>query len=139
MVFTSCNKEKELPGTNWKTNTVIDQDITMEGITAHMNMTIEGTMKFTDATNGTMTMTTSGTITAMGMTFPLDAENETFAFTYTFDGETGTISSTDEDGETTSLPFTYNKKDNTIVISETERDEDTGMEMNIEMVFTEVK
>lgn len=138
MVFTSCNKEKELPGTSWKTHTVIDQDMTMEGITAHINMIMDGTMKFTDATNGTMELTTSGTISAMGMTLPLDEETETTAFTYTFDGESGTITTTDEDG-TTTVPFTYNKKENTIVISQKEVDEETGMEMNFEMVFTEVK
>ena len=139
MVFTSCNKEKELPGTSWKTHTVIDQDMTMEGIAAHLNMIMDGTMKFTNATNGSMTLTTSGTVSAMGMTFPLDAEEETTAFTYTFDGEAGTLTATDEDGETSTIPFTYNKKENTIVISQTERDEETGMEMSFEMVFTEVK
>lgn len=135
MVFTSCNKEKELPGTSWKTHTVLDQDMTMEGITAHINMVFDGTMKFTDATKGTMEMSTSGTISAMGMSMPLDSELETTSFTYTFDGEAGTL--TDPDGET--IPFTYNKKDNTINISQTERDDETGMEMKIEMVFTEVK
>ena len=139
MVFTSCNKEKELPGTSWKTHTVIDQDMSMEGITAHINMVMDATMKFTDATNGTMDMTTSGSMSAMGMTMPIDTEEETITFTYTFDGEAGTLTSTDEDGETETIPFTYNKKDNTIVISQTERDEETGMEMKFEMVFTEVK
>ena len=139
MMFTSCNKEKELPGTSWKTHTVIDQDMTMEGIAAHINMIMDGTMKFTDATKGTMSMTTSGTMSAMGMTFPIDAEESTTNFTYTFDGEAGTMTATDEDGETSTIPFTYNKKENTIVISQTERDEETGMEMSFEMVFTEVK
>ena len=139
MVFTSCNKEKELPGTSWKTHTVIDQDMTMEGITAHLNMIVDGTMKFTDATKGSMTITTSGTMTAMGMSFPLDADEETIAFTYTFDGEAGTLTATYEEGETETIPFTYNKKENTILISQTERDEETGMEMHLDMVFTEVK
>ena len=129
MVFTSCNKEKELPGTSWKTHTVIDQDMSMEGITAHINMVMDATMD----------MTTSGSMSAMGMTLPIDNEEETITFTYTFDGEAGTLTSTDEDGETETIPFTYNKKDNTIVISQTERDEETGMEMKFEMVFTEVK
>ena len=139
MVFTSCNKEKELPGTSWKTHTVIDQDMTMEGITAHLNMIMDGTMKFTDATNGTMTITSSGSISAMGMTLPLDSDEETTVFTYTFDGEQGTITMTDEEDGSISVPFTYNKKENTITISQKEVDEETGMEMNIEMVFTEVK
>ena len=136
LVFTSCNKEKTLPGTSWKTHTVVDQDMTVEGITAHLNMTIDGTMKFIDATNGSMTLASSGTISAMGMSFPMDSEAETTAFTYTFDGENGTITVTDEDG-TTTAPFSYNKKENTITISMKEVDEETGMELNMEMVFTE--
>ena len=138
LMFTSCNKEKELPGTSWKTHTVIDQDMTMEGITAHLNMVMDGTMKFTDATNGTMEITSSGSISAMGMTLPLDEDTETTAFTYTFDGEQGTLTATDE-GETTTIPFTYNKKDNTILITQTEVDEETGESITFEMVFTEVK
>ena len=86
-----------------------------------------------------MTLASKGTITAMGMSFPMDTEAETTAFTYTFDGEKGTMTGTDEDGETSTIPFTYNKEDNTILISLNEKDEETGMEMNIEMVFTEVK
>ena len=138
LMFTSCNKEKELPGTSWKTHTVIDQDMTMEGITAHLNMVMDGTMKFTDATNGTMEITSSGSISAMGMTLPLDEDTETTAFTYTFDGEQGTLTATDE-GETTTIPFTYNKKDITILITQTEVDEETGESITFEMVFTEVK
>ena len=111
MVFTSCNKEKELPGTSWKTHTVIDQDMSMEGITAHINMVMDATMKFTDATKGTMDMTTSGSMSAMGMTFPIDTEEETITFTYTFDGEKGTLTGKDHTGAESTLPFTYNKKD----------------------------
>jgi hypothetical protein len=139
LMFASCNKEKSLPGTSWKTHTVINQDMTMEGISTTLNMIIDGTMKFTDATNGSMALATSGTISAMGMTIPLDSDAETTAFTYTFDGEAGTMTATDEDGETSTIPFTYNKKDNTILISMNEVDEETGMEMKFEMVFTEVK
>jgi hypothetical protein len=138
LMFTSCNKEKELPGTSWKTHTIVNQEMTMQGIAATLNMTIDGTMKFTDATNGSMTLATSGTISAMGMTFPVDSETETTAFTYTFNGETGTITTTYE-GETETVPFTYNKEDNTILITMNEKDEETGTEINIEMVFTEVK
>ena len=75
----------------------------------------------------------------MGMTLPLDSDEETTVFTYTFDGEQGTITMTDEEDGSISVPFTYNKKENTITISQKEVDEETGMEMNIEMVFTEVK
>ena len=139
MVFTSCNKEKELPGTTWKTHTVVDRDMTMEGISAHLNMVMDGTMKFTDASNGTMEMTTSGSMSAMGMTFPIESELVKTAFTYTFDGEAGTLTASDEDGEVSTVPFTYNKEDNTIVIAYHDTDEETGLEINVEMVFTEVK
>ena len=138
MMFASCNKEKSLPGTNWKTHTVYNQDITMQGIAATLNMTIDGTMKFTDATNGSMTLATKGTISAMGMSFPMDSDPETTAFTYTFDGEAGTMTAT-ADGETQTIPFTYNKKDNTILFSINEKDDETGMEYKMDMVFTEEK
>ena len=139
MVFTSCNKEKELPGTSWKTHTVVDQDITMEGISAHLNVVMDGIMKFTDATKGTMEMSTSGSASAMGMTFPLDPETVTTTFTYTFDGEKGTLTGTDEDGNPSTIPFTYNKKENTIAVAYHDTDEETGLEINVEMLFTEVK
>ena len=138
MMFASCNKEKSLPGTNWKTHTVYNQDITMQGIAATLNMTIDGTMKFTDATNGSMTLASKGTISAMGMSFPMDSDPETTAFTYTFDGEAGTMTAT-ADGETQTIPFTYNKKDNTILFSINEKDDETGMEYKMDMVFTEEK
>ena len=138
MMFASCNKEKSLPGTSWKTHTVLNQDITMQGIAATLNMTIDGTMKFTDASNGSMTLAISGTVSAMGMSLPLDFDTETTAFTYTFDGESGTMTTT-ADGETQTIPFSYNKKDNTILFSINEKDDDTGMEYKMDMVFTEEK
>ena len=139
MVFTSCNKEKELPGTTWKTHTLVDQDMSMQGVTAHLNMTMDGTMKFTNATNGTMVMATSGTVSAMGMTFPFAPNEVTTAFTYTFDGKAGTLTGTDEDGNPSTITFTYNKEDNTIVVDYHVLDEETGLELNVDMVFTEVK
>lgn len=138
LMFASCNKEKELNGTKWKTHTTTSQQINMEGVAATVNMTIDGTMEFTSTTAGSMTLTISGSVSAMGMTFPMDAETNTEGFTYTFDGESGVLTATDED-ETVTLPFTYNKKDNTITVTMKEKDEETGMEMNIEMLFNEEK
>ena len=138
MMFASCNKEKELNGTSWKTHTVVNQDMSMEGITATLNMTIDGTLKFTDATNGTMTLTTSGSITAMGMTLPMDEDTETETFTYTFDGESGVLTTT-VDGKTETMPFTYDKKENTLTFAINETDEETGETMSFTLVFTEEK
>ncbi|MBQ6068648.1 MAG: hypothetical protein IJK84_04020 [Bacteroidales bacterium] len=138
MMFASCNKEKELTGTSWKTHTDTTQQMTMEGITATMHMVIDGTMKFSDATNGSLTLTTSGEMSAMGMSFPIEEETETQAFTYTFDGEAGTITVSDDE-ETLTMPFTYNKKENTINFSISETDEETGATIAFDMVFTEVK
>ena len=138
LMFASCNKEKDLNGTNWKTHTVVNQEMSMEGVTATINMTIDGTMSFTNATNGAMILTTSGTMQAMGMTIPMDAETDTIDFTYTFTGENGTITMK-EDNESISVPFTYNKKDNTINITQTQTDEETGLSMTIDMTFTEAK
>ena len=142
MVFTSCTKEKELIGTTWTTHTVMSEDISEDDFTGTMNLIMDGTMKFVDATKGTMTMTSSATVTTGGQTYPLpffDEETETFDFTYTFDGEKGTLTATYEDGETDTIPFTYDKKENTIKISQTDVDEETGETMTFEFVFTEVK
>lgn len=138
LMFASCNKEKDLNGTNWKTHTVVNQEMSMQGVTATINLTIDGTMSFTNATNGAMILTTSGSMQAMGMTIPMDAETDTIDFTYTFTGENGTITMK-EDNESTSVPFTYNKKDNTINITQTQTDEETGLSMTIDMTFTEDK
>jgi hypothetical protein len=134
LMFASCNKEKELAGTNWKTHTTTSQSIAM----ATVNMTIDGTMKFTDATKGTITLTANGTMEAMGMSENLDEETMTSDFTYTFDGEKGVMTIT-EDGETEAMPFTYNKKDNTIAFTFSISDDETGLNFSFDMVFNEDK
>ena len=60
-------------------------------------------------------------------------------FTYTFDGEKGTLTGKDHTGAESTLPFTYNKKDNTITISENMVDEETGLSLKVVLVFTEAK
>lgn len=140
LMFASCSKEKTLNGTSWKTHTVYSEEFTEAGMTSSVNMTIDGTMKFVDATKGSMSMSVSGTITIPGFgSLPMEAETNTTDFTYTFDGEKGTMTGKDDEGTETTIPFTYNKKDNTILISQKEVDEETGLEFNLEMVFTEVK
>lgn len=132
IMFASCKKEKTLNGTTWKTHTVLTEEA--------LELTIDGVLKFVDATKGTLETTTSGSITIPGMgSFPMDSEVTKTDFTYTFDGEKGTMTGKDDEGVESTIPFTYNKKDKTIVFSEKEVDEETGMEMKFELVFTEVK
>lgn len=156
LMFASCNKEenpnmgreqeqneeKELAGTSWVTHTVMSEDVSDEEFEGTMNLIIDGTLKFVDATKGTITVGMSATVTTGGQTFPFpyfDEEPATSDFTYTFDGEKGTLTATDDDGETETIAFTYDKKENTIKISETEVDEETGESTTYEMVFTEVR
>lgn len=137
MMFVSCKKEKSLNGTSWKTQTVTTEDMGIGVIT----ITIDGTLKFIDASKASMSLTTSATATMGGQTMPLPdmSSTETVDLTYTFDGEKGTLTGIDEEtGKPETIPFTYNKKDNTITISHTEVDED-GEPFTIEMVFKEVK
>jgi hypothetical protein len=108
---------------------------------ATLTLTIDGTLKFIDASKASMTMTSSATATMGGQTFPMPdmSSTATVDLTYTFDGEKGTLTGVDEEtGKPETIPFTYNKKDNTITISHTEVDED-GEPFTIEMVFKEVK
>ena len=140
LMFASCNKEKELTGTSWKTHTVVDQDITIQGITIPLDMTVDGTMKFSDSTNndGSMNLSYNGTVTIPILGARTISETDNTVFTYVFDGEAGTMTAT-VDGETSTVPFTYNKEDNTIHISVSKKYEEVGAEINFEMVFTEVK
>lgn len=132
IMFASCKKEKNLIGTSWKTHTVVNVE--------ELELTLDGVMKFADATKGTMEISAAGSITIPGMgTIPMETDFTKTDFTYTFDGEKGTLTGKDDEGVESTIPFTYNKKDNTILISQKEVDEETGMEMNVEMVFTEVK
>ena len=141
MMFVSCKKEKTLIGTNWKAQVVTTEDWGDEEEEATLTITINGALKFIDASKASMTLTTSATATMGGQTMPMPGMNESFTtdLTYTFDGEKGTLTGVDEEtGKPETIPFTYNKKDNTIKMSETEVDED-GNPLTIELVFNEVK
>ena len=141
MMFVSCKKEKTLIGTNWKAQVVTTEDWGDEEEEATLTITINGALKFIDASKASMTLTTSATATMGGQTIPMPGMNESFTtdLTYTFDGEKGTLTGVDEEtGKPETIPFTYNKKDNTIKMSETEVDED-GNPLTIELVFNEVK
>lgn len=125
-LFSSCSKDIDLVGTNWKANYA--NTLTYAGMTIDMNMNFD--LKFVDGTN--YTMATSGTMVALGQTRNLD--NETTNGTYTFDGENGVF-----DGE---QAFSYNKKDKNIVlkmkIDEPEMAEMFGTD-ELTLVFTQVK
>ena len=141
MMFVSCKKEKTLIGTNWKAQVVTTEDWGDEEEEATLTITINGALKFIDASKASMTLTTSATATMGGPTIPMPGMNESFTtdLTYTFDGEKGTLTGVDEEtGKPETIPFTYNKKDNTIKISQTVVEED-GEPFTIEMVFNEVK
>ena len=141
MMFVSCKKEKTLIGTNWKAQVVTTEDWGDEEEEATLTITINGALKFIDASKASMTLTTSATATMGGQTMPMPGMNESFTtdLTYTFDGEKGTLTGVDEEtGKPETIPFTYNKKDNTINITQTEVDED-GNPLTIELVFNEVK
>lgn len=139
IMFASCKKEKTLNGTNWKTHTTTTQQVGEGALSLTANITFDGTMSFTDATNGSMTINFSGTAEGMGLSNPIESQNLTRTFTYTFDGEKGTLTGKDHTGAESTLPFTYNKKDNTITISENMVDEETGISLKVVLVFTEVK
>ena len=141
MMFVSCKKEKTLIGTNWKAQVVTTEDWGDEEEEATLTITINGALKFIDASKASMTLTTSATATMGGQTMPMPGMNESITtdLTYTFDGEKGTLTGVDEEtGKPETIPFTYNKKDNTIKISQTVVEED-GEPFTIEMVFNEVK
>ena len=81
----------------------------------------------------------SGTVEGMGISNPIESQSQTRTFTYTFDGEKGTLTGKDHTGAESTLPFTYNKKDNTITASENMVDEETGLSLKVVLVFTEAK
>ena len=134
MMFASCQKDLELSGTTWKAHQVFNETTTIEGVTGTVDMTIDCTLKFADATTGSLSLTMSGSITAMGMTLPIPQETLSDNFTYTFDGENGVLSATDaESGESATIPFTYNKKDKSINFSVDQEDVD----INFDLSFTQ--
>lgn len=108
MIFTGCSKDIELAGTKWKAN--YNKTITYQGMDASVSMAFN--LNFTDATK--YSLTTSGTMSVMGMSQNMDSETTTG--TYTFDGEKGVF-----DGDQT---FTYNKKAETITVEQKIDDEE---------------
>lgn len=114
----ACSKDKDLTGSKW-VGQVTETD---NGLT----MTVDVTVEFTTETAGKMTVMFVMTdelrelFAALGMTDEeiaemMNADNSTVDFTYTYDGEgKGTMSSTDEDDETTSIDFTIDDDKMTI-------------------------
>lgn len=139
MMFASCNKELELNGTTWKASQTFSESYTEDGITGSITMEMDCTMNFADATKGTLAMTMSGSLAIGGISvLPLEPDTQVADFTYTFDGTNGTLTSVDkETGENATIPFTYNKKDKTILISINEKEEDLGVDIKFDLVFTQ--
>lgn len=115
MLFSSCSKDIDLVGTTWKADTYT-QNITYMGMQA--SITMDFTLKFTDATN--YTIDESATVTIMGQS---QSQNDSSTGTYTFDGENGVF-----DGEQT---FTYNKKDKTLNLTVTNDDPEVAEIMGV--------
>lgn len=115
MLFSSCSKDIDLVGTTWKADTYT-QNITYMGMQA--SITMDFTLKFTDATN--YTMDESATVTIMGQS---QSQNDSSTGTYTFDGENGVF-----DGE---QAFTYNKKDKTLNLTVTNDDPEVAEIMGV--------
>lgn len=153
LLFAGCGKDVKLNGTNWQARVTQDmtemileemsddpeslavweQLIDMMGGKFEVNM--DFILAFTDETNGKMTFKMSVANTdklpaEIGqMIDQMMTQSETENFTYTFDGEKGTIT-VDNDTEN----FTYNKSDKTITMSADA--EEFGVET---LVFSEVK
>lgn len=115
MLFSSCSKDIDLVGTTWKADTYT-QNITYMGMQA--SITMDFTLKFTDATN--YTIDESATVTIMGQS---QSQNDSNTGTYTFDGENGVF-----DGE---QAFTYNKKDKTLNLTVTNDDPEVAEIMGV--------
>lgn len=123
VMFTSCSKDKDLTGTKWFCS--YSEEETRAGFT--YNLTLNITLNFTDATNGTMKMDeimTSNGVEIFNDTN--DPDNNPIPYTWTFDGENGTMTA---DGET--IAFAYDKKANTITIHDTSDGE------TLDLVFNE--
>lgn len=115
MLFSSCSKDIDLVGTTWKADTYT-QNITYMGMQA--SITMDFTLKFTDATN--YTIDESATVTIMGQS---QSQNDSNTGTYTFDGENGVF-----DGE---QAFSYNKKDKTLNLTVTNDDPEVAEIMGV--------
>lgn len=140
MMFASCNKELELNGTTWTASQTLNESYTEAGIEITTTMTTDCTMKFIDATKGSLAVTIYGSTTYMGHTYNSAPETQEEAFTYTFDGATGTLTAVDEEtGEHATIPFTYNKSDKTIHIDISEPGEDGEPDFELNLVFTQEK
>lgn len=133
MMFASCEKEIELNGTTWKAHENIKQQVPQMG---DVNIDLNCTLNFKDATTGTINMIINSSVSVMGQEFPLSEQNNTESFTYTFDGKAGVLTSTDPT-DTETIPFTYNKEDKTINIDINEKDEESGLDINFHLHFVQ--
>lgn len=133
IMFASCEKDVELNGTTWKAHENIKQQVSQMG---DVNIDLNCTLNFKDATTGTINMIINSSVSVMGQEFPLSEQNNTESFTYTFDGKAGVLTSTDPT-DTETIPFTYNKEDKTINIDINEKDEESGLDINFHLHFVQ--
>lgn len=136
MMFASCEKDVELNGTTWHAHDTATQQITQMGITVDAAVDMDCTIAFADATSGTLTTTLGGTITVFGETQTVPQQTYTDGFSYTFDGKTGVLTSTDPN-ETETIPFTYNKKDKSIDVEINQKDEESGLDLTFHLHFVQ--
>lgn len=133
IMFASCEKDVELNGTTWKAHENIKQQVSQMG---DVNIDLNCTLNFKDATTGTINMIINSSVSVMGQEFPMPEQNNTESFTYTFDGKAGVLTSTDPT-DTETIPFTYNKEDKTINIDINEKDEESGLDINFHLHFVQ--
>lgn len=146
LMLASCSKEKSLDGTTWKCSISDTEESSDYGIQGTLTTTLDFTMKFNNATQGTLSTMFSATITTPdGQTIPVplpDQDEESNNFAYTFDGKNGTITG---EGTTESYSFFYTKRDNTITLedaidlSDITGSDSTDTAPKIDLVFSEVK
>ena len=113
MMFTACSEKEndnpaiQLAGTGWESS--IQNSTTISGV--NMNLELQLVMDFKSDKEGELYAYISIEVPAM------PAANQTQdmidPFTYTFKGNTLTITSNDENGEDSDMVLTYNPADNT--------------------------
>lgn len=127
----------ELVGTSWMSN--LQSDFTYQGVAMHLDL--QSTLDFNDIKNGEWFMDL--TVTVPSMPNYSQNQNETFVFTYTFDGTQLVMTQTyvnDETGETETYDYNavYDPNAQTITL---DMDDEEMVEMmgTDVMVFTKIR
>ncbi|MBR1550519.1 MAG: hypothetical protein IJ634_07790 [Bacteroidales bacterium] len=115
LMAVSCGKDDDqktfsgdtLAGTTWVAHVNENQTQTYEGQTVSFKINATFTMKFITETTGTGSSSGSMSSSFMGQEYTEDITAGPTPFTYTFDGQT--MSMTDEDGEIVTLTLNSDK------------------------------